>query len=76
MFIKLNGYDLVASPEDRCKTIIRVAASYISDDELAQELGKLERDKKLNPLNFDLLQKFGGSDKLNIWVALSHNNKQ
>jgi len=35
LFLKLNGYDLVASPEDKYKTIIRVAASEISEYELA-----------------------------------------
>ena len=36
LFLKLNGYDLAASPEDKYKTIIRVAASNMSEDELAQ----------------------------------------
>ena len=36
LFLKLNGYDLAASPEDKYKTIIRVAASDIIEDELAQ----------------------------------------
>ena len=35
LFLKLNGYDLVASPEDKYKMIIRVAASEISEYELA-----------------------------------------
>ena len=35
LFLKLNGYDLVASPEDKYKTIIRVAAGEISEYELA-----------------------------------------
>ena len=35
LFLKSNGCDLVASPEDKYKTIIRVAASDISEDELA-----------------------------------------
>jgi len=35
LFLKLNGYDLMASPEDKYKTIIRVAASEISEYELA-----------------------------------------
>ena len=35
LFLKLNGYDLAASAEDKYKTIIRVAASDISEDELA-----------------------------------------
>ena len=35
LFLKLNGCDLVASPDDKYKTIIRVAASDISEDELA-----------------------------------------
>ena len=36
LFLKLNGYDLAASPEDKYKTIISVAASEISEGELAQ----------------------------------------
>ena len=36
LFLKLNGYDLAASPEDKYKTIIQVAASDIIEDELAQ----------------------------------------
>ena len=40
LFLKLNGYDLAASPEDKYKTIIRVAASDISEDELAQRIRK------------------------------------
>ena len=36
LFLKLNGCDLAASPEDKYKTIIRVAASNMSEDELAQ----------------------------------------
>ena len=40
LFLKLNGYDLVASPEEKYKTIIRVAASDISEDELAQWIRK------------------------------------
>jgi len=39
-FVKLNGFDLVASPEDKFKTIIRVAASDMSEDELVQWLRK------------------------------------
>jgi len=35
LFLKLNGYDLVASPEDKYKTIIRVAAGEINEYELA-----------------------------------------
>ena len=38
--LKLIGYDLTASPEDKYKTIIRVAASDMSEDELAQWIGK------------------------------------
>ena len=40
LFLKLNGYDLAASPEDKYKTIIRVAASDIIEDELAQKIRK------------------------------------
>ena len=40
LFLKLNGYDLAASPEDKYRMIIRVAASDISEDELAQWIGK------------------------------------
>ena len=36
LFLKLNGYDLAAPPEDKYKTIISVAASDISEGELAQ----------------------------------------
>ena len=36
LLLKLNGYDLAAPPEDKYKTIIRVAASGISEDELAK----------------------------------------
>ena len=35
LFLKLNRYGLVSSPEDKYKTIIRVAASEISEYELA-----------------------------------------
>ena len=40
LFLKLNGYDLVASAKDKYKTIIRVAASEISENELAQWIRK------------------------------------
>ena len=40
LFLKLNGCDLVASPEAKYKTIIRVAASDISEDELAHRIRK------------------------------------
>ena len=40
LFIKLNEYDLAASPECKYTTIIRVAASDISEDELAQWIRK------------------------------------
>ena len=40
LFLKLNGYDLAASPEDKYITIVRVAASDISEDELAQWIRK------------------------------------
>ena len=36
LFLKLNGYDLAATPEDKYMTIIRVAASDISEHELAK----------------------------------------
>ena len=46
LFLKLNGYDLAVSPEDKYKTIIRVAASHMSEDELAQWIRKnLEKIK-------------------------------
>ena len=46
LFLKLNGYDLAVSPEDKYTTIIRVAASDISEDELAQWIRKnLEKIK-------------------------------
>ena len=40
LFLKLNGYDLAVPPEDKYTTIIRVAASEISEDELAQWIRK------------------------------------
>ena len=40
LFLKLNGYDLAASPEDKYKTIFRVAASCISEDKLAHWIRK------------------------------------
>ena len=40
LFLKLNGCDLAASPADKYKTIIRVAASDIIEDELAQKIRK------------------------------------
>ena len=40
LFLKLNGYDLAASPEDKYKTIICAAASDITEDELAQWIRK------------------------------------
>ena len=46
LFLRLNGYDLAASPEDKYKMIIRVAASNISENELAQWIRKhLEKMK-------------------------------
>ena len=46
LFLKLNGYDLAVSPEDKYTTIIRLAASEISEDELAQWIRKnLEKIK-------------------------------
>jgi len=40
LFLKLNGYDLAATPEDKYKTIIRVAASDIGEDVLAKWIRK------------------------------------
>ena len=40
LFLKLNGYDSAASPEGMYRTIIRVAANDISEDELAQWIRK------------------------------------
>ena len=40
LFLKLNGYDLTASPEEKYRMIIRAAASDISEDELAQWVRK------------------------------------
>ncbi|MDA8907120.1 type II toxin-antitoxin system death-on-curing family toxin [Planktomarina sp.] len=46
LFLRLNGYDLAASLEDKYKMIIRVAASNISENELAQWVRKhLEKMK-------------------------------
>lgn len=36
LFLKLNGYDLSAPPEEKYRTIIQVAASEISEVELTQ----------------------------------------
>ena len=64
LFLKLNGYDLAASPEDKYETIIRVAASHMSEDELSQWIRKkLGRDKKLSPRNIKLVQKLRYSYK-------------
>ena len=42
LFLKLNGFDLAASAEEKYATIIRVAASEMSEAELAQWIrGKL-----------------------------------
>ena len=46
LFLKLNGYDLATTPEDKYKTIIRVAASDISEDELAQWTRKNLKEMK------------------------------
>ena len=40
LFLKINGYDLAASPADKYKTIKRVAASDIIEDEPAQKIRK------------------------------------
>jgi len=36
LFLKLNGYDLSAPPEEKYRTIIQVAAREVSEVELAQ----------------------------------------
>ena len=36
LFLKLNGYDLSAPPEEKYRTIIQVAASEVSEVELTQ----------------------------------------
>lgn len=46
VFLKLNGYDLVDSPEDKYKTIIRVAASHTIEDKFAQWIRKNLEDMK------------------------------
>ena len=40
LFLKLNGYDLAVSPEDKYKTIMSVAANEISEDELTEWISK------------------------------------
>ena len=40
LFLRINGYDLAASPADKYKTIKRVAASDIIEDEPAQKIRK------------------------------------
>ena len=58
LFLKLNGYDLVASPEDEYEIIISVAVSDSSEDELALvDQEKLGSDNKLSPRNSKLIQK-------------------
>ena len=43
LFLKLNGFDLAASAEEKYATIIRVAASEMTEAELAQWIrGKLK----------------------------------
>ena len=76
LFLKFNGYDLVALLEDKYKTTIRVAASEIIEDNLSQWIRKTGGNKKLNLRNSVLSQKFGGSDKQKIWVVLNHYTKQ
>ena len=39
-FLKLNGYDLAASPEEKYKRNIPVATSAISENEMAQWISK------------------------------------
>lgn len=36
LFLKLNGYDLSAPPEEKYRTIIQIAASEVSEAKLAQ----------------------------------------
>ena len=49
LFLKLNGYDLAASPEDKYKTIICIAASDISTDEFRQWIRKNLEEIKVKP---------------------------
>ena len=46
LFLKLNRYDLAASPGDKYKTIIRFYASDISEDRLALWIRKNPEDIK------------------------------
>ena len=46
LFLKLNGYDLAASPEDKYKTVICVAASEITEDKIAQWIRKNVKEIK------------------------------
>ena len=58
LFLKLNGYDLSTPPEEKYRTIIQVAASDVSDVELAQwiraNLTKLQWRTSFNssPIHF------------------------
>ena len=49
LFLKLNGYDLSNPPEEKYKTIIRVCASKISEDELAKWIRKNLEEIKVKP---------------------------
>ena len=40
LFVKLNGYDLATTPENKYKTIIRVAASDVSEVEVSKWIRK------------------------------------
>jgi death on curing protein len=58
--MKLNGYDLAVTPEDKYTTIICVAASDISEDEFAQWIWKNLKDIK--SLNHVIMFFFSGLD--------------
>ena len=47
LFLKLNGFDLAASPEEKYKMIISVAASETSEAELALWIRKTWKRSKV-----------------------------
>ncbi|MGK7295895.1 MAG: type II toxin-antitoxin system death-on-curing family toxin [Candidatus Wenzhouxiangella sp. M2_3B_020] len=48
LFMKLNGWDLVADPQDRYRTMIRLAAGEISEPELADWLRANSRPDRVS----------------------------
>lgn len=62
LFLELNGYELTASPEEKYKTIICVAANDISQIEVVQWIRKkIRKDNKLNALSSVYCRSLGRS---------------